>query len=579
MEIGGSMLSSLSLTGSDGIVRTSGNQTIRGVKTFLVNPISATVPVTDSELVNKLYVDSTISGGGFVTLNTAQTITAEKTFTETTFFSGLISGDSNIEITGTGDNRFTTDTFNYMLSNKATTGDGNLIECGFDADNRILVDTGSNIIKSSKTSFDANKLTANGTGGGNYIESATGENKLTTTSGTNRLNSGSTGKTYITVNLSDKLEVTNVLNTISNVANTVSATTGKNTINTTSGSNEIQVATVPKITVTGSLTTLANTAHTINGVTTFDVPPISAVAPTTANQLVNKTYADGKVSKTVADTISAIKTFSVLPESSVVPTTANQLVNKTYADTKATDSLVVHLAGTETITGAKTFQNDNFLVENSVGTDTISVAGTTTTLTNTTNTIISGSTTSFTATTNSITMNSAAGYDFRISNNTKLNFLSSGAFFTDNIIAPSYKVGSILGSKALVSNWVQRNIGSMSLGTDVLLGAEAVTGNTLGMAFPVNVKIMYVKLISTNIATTAAQTMRYAGYKNAVLGIFDNSAVTSTAATAYGQFFTIDVSSFNVTLTPSDYYYHTLGGTVASATSLNWNVYVYYQQI
>ena len=35
MEIGGSMLSSLSLTGSDGIVRTSGNQVVRGVKNFV----------------------------------------------------------------------------------------------------------------------------------------------------------------------------------------------------------------------------------------------------------------------------------------------------------------------------------------------------------------------------------------------------------------------------------------------------------------------------------------------------------------------------------------------------------------
>ena len=102
MEIGGSMLSSLSLTGSDGIVRTSGNQTVRGVKTFLVNPISATVPVTDSELVNKLYVDSTISGGGFVTLNTAQSISGDKTFDGTTIttFDGAVVSTNFIDMTG-----------------------------------------------------------------------------------------------------------------------------------------------------------------------------------------------------------------------------------------------------------------------------------------------------------------------------------------------------------------------------------------------------------------------------------------------------------------------------------------------
>jgi hypothetical protein len=47
------------------------------------------------------------------------------------------------------------------------------------------------------------------------------------------------------------------------------------------------------------------------------------------------------------------------------------------------DQLVVHKAGTETITGQKTFKNDIFLVENSAGADKISVNGTTTTIANT----------------------------------------------------------------------------------------------------------------------------------------------------------------------------------------------------
>ena len=47
------------------------------------------------------------------------------------------------------------------------------------------------------------------------------------------------------------------------------------------------------------------------------------------------------------------------------------------------DRRVVHKAGTETITGQKTFTNDVFLVENSAGADKISVNGTTTTIINT----------------------------------------------------------------------------------------------------------------------------------------------------------------------------------------------------
>ena len=42
---------------------------------------------------------------------------------------------------------------------------------------------------------------------------------------------------------------------------------------------------------------------------------------------------------TGAQTISAKKTFSVLPESSVAPTTANQLTNKTYVDGKTKISM------------------------------------------------------------------------------------------------------------------------------------------------------------------------------------------------------------------------------------------------
>jgi hypothetical protein len=132
---------------------------------------------------------------------------------------------------------------------------------------------------------------------------------------------------------------------------------GTNTLDTFT-SNTFKVGGTPRITTTSSLTTLSNTAHTINGVTTFDVNPLSATAPTTSNELVNKTYADGKVSKTIADTISAIKTFSVLPESSVVPTTNVQLANKKYVDDTIVAGAFVTLAGTQTITGQKTFTTD-----------------------------------------------------------------------------------------------------------------------------------------------------------------------------------------------------------------------------
>jgi hypothetical protein len=41
--------------------------------------------------------------------------------------------------------------------------------------------------------------------------------------------------------------------------------------------------------------------------------------------------------------------------------------------------------------------------------------------------------------------------------------------------------------------------------------------------------------------------MRYAGYKNGGLVFFNNSGVTSTYATQYGQIFVYDVSGLDVT--------------------------------
>jgi hypothetical protein len=69
----------------DSKVSLSGNESIAGVKTFTSVPVCATAPSTANELCNKTYVDGAIGGAisgatGFVTTNTAQIITANKTF-------------------------------------------------------------------------------------------------------------------------------------------------------------------------------------------------------------------------------------------------------------------------------------------------------------------------------------------------------------------------------------------------------------------------------------------------------------------------------------------------------------------
>jgi hypothetical protein len=94
------------------------------------------------------------------------------------------------------------------------------------------------------------------------------------------------------------------------------------------------------------------------GIKTFTNLPECSAVPTTANQLVNKTYADGATSGFVTLATSqtlttGVKTFTNLPECSTAATTANQLTNKTYVDGLAAG--YVTLATAQTISGNKTF--------------------------------------------------------------------------------------------------------------------------------------------------------------------------------------------------------------------------------
>jgi hypothetical protein len=104
-------------------------------------------------------------------------------------------------------------------------------------------------------------------------------------------------------------------------------------------------------------------SKTLSGTTTFTGSIVANSLTITPTEL---GYIDGltsnaqtqitaRVSLTGNETIAGIKTFSSLPESSVAPTTGNQLTNKTYVDAAIGGSGSVTLAGTQTITGDKTF--------------------------------------------------------------------------------------------------------------------------------------------------------------------------------------------------------------------------------
>lgn len=154
-------------------------------------------------------------------------------------------------------------------------------------------------------------------------------------------------------------------------------------------SNALQVGGTPKITTTSSLTTLSNTAHTINGVTTFDVPPVSATAPTTNSQVANKKYVDDTVVAgafvTLANpqTITGDKTFSgtttftgniTANALTITPTELGYLDGassnlQTQITARALDSNVVHKSGTETIDGDKTFTGTTVVAKTNANTN------------------------------------------------------------------------------------------------------------------------------------------------------------------------------------------------------------------
>lgn len=85
-----------------------------------------------------------------------------------------------------------------------------------------------------------------------------------------------------------------------------------------------------------------NNTQTITGTKTFSSIPSCNVTPTSNNNLVNKSYVDNAVLNApipnsmvtldTAQTISAIKTFTSLPVSSNTPLNDNELTNKTYVD-------------------------------------------------------------------------------------------------------------------------------------------------------------------------------------------------------------------------------------------------------
>lgn len=253
MQNGGSMLSSLSLTGSDGIVRTSGNQTIRGVKTF-TNEIFAS-KLTDRKLVRLGCEDIGADNYCYVDLRSGGTSTNYDTRLLSINGSSVVgSGIFNIE-SGT-----------ITLDSKTT----NTIKSGGVAKITIALNY-TNIINdfntvSTSLSTGVNILEATGLNGSNVLKA----------SGSNGFNSL----------MASGVNGYNTITATGALGNTITANYGTNDIQalnnntlTTLSSNILKVGLDPKITTSSSINTIENTTNTIisGGTTSFTATSASIV--------------------------------------------------------------------------------------------------------------------------------------------------------------------------------------------------------------------------------------------------------------------------------------------------------------
>ena len=117
---------------------------------------------------------------------------------------------------------------------------------------------------------------------------------------------------------------------------TISATTANELTNKTYVDGAITTAISG---ISGYASLSGANAFTGNTNTFNSFLPTSTLAPTTGNQLTNKTYVDTKGGLTTANAWTGnTNTFnSFLPTSTLAPTTGNQLTNKTYVDTAITN--------------------------------------------------------------------------------------------------------------------------------------------------------------------------------------------------------------------------------------------------
>lgn len=317
-----------------------------------------------TKVATTAFVQSHTSSG-FVTLNTTQNISGEKTFTNAnTYFSGVIADTS------------------YNLNN---------IELDANPTIHQLEINGKNILLNSQQSVQLEAGTGytflNGIGN-TYIKNSTGANKqvqiidtnntplaLEVATGSNtirayaNLNITTANSSNININPNGTLTLnpTSTLTLSGPTNNIATSTNAPINIGSTSSTSQITSIRGNTLKLNSDYSAIANTIEIgnnnssiyINGPSTFDnsitanfsiinndvasfqngaffdnVCPYSNVPPTGSNDLTRKSYVDNNfVSLSGSQTITGAKLFNtVCPQSSVAPTNSNDLTNYAWVN-------------------------------------------------------------------------------------------------------------------------------------------------------------------------------------------------------------------------------------------------------
>jgi hypothetical protein len=342
-----------SMNGLNNINANSGTFEEIDVNTLVVNT-SGTAPTIADPLDYSDNIATTEwvtnhAGVGYVTINTSQTLTGEKTFSNAnTIVSGNLITNSIRSSSGTTD---------INIGQNLTTGDINMGTTFIGPTMNVALNWGSSS-NSGNLSLRGGSFTLASTG--NYNQS-----------------SGASFQTNISTNQSDGVMAIGTLNNRSGIININTGGTSTAPINISSGTNTNAPITI------GSTASTTQTCD-MNAITNFSKIPSCAITATSSNELVNLSTLNGAITTAGADyaklatpnTFTSTNTFNTnLPTSTITATSANELVNLSTlngAITTAGGSYVTLAGVPQLITGDKTFNGyvDFLSLEASIITNT-----------------------------------------------------------------------------------------------------------------------------------------------------------------------------------------------------------------